>query len=177
MKRRLFTACFMATFLGVGHAQGTEEQIALALLALPESYRNDATVVTWNETGKRVVLRPGTNGWTCRADDPSPGILIQCHYKSWDALGTRIFGLIAEGKSRREAWAVCESDVKAGKLPKPERALVFELVGTNGANAQPLILVFLPYATGESLGLPTEPDNNHPWVMASGRINAHIMAH
>ncbi len=116
VKLRLFTALFLAAFLPVVHAQETEEQISLALLALPESYRDGASVVTWDQEGERKVLRQGANGWTCRTDDPAPGIIIQCYYKTGDAKWTRFFGLLAEGKSRREAWDICDAEVKAVNL-------------------------------------------------------------
>jgi hypothetical protein len=42
--------------------------------------------------------------------------------------------------------------------------------------AQPYLNVHIPYATGDTLGLSTEPDNHRTWLMNAGRINAHVMA-
>ena len=72
---------------------------------------------------------------------------------------------------------ICEAEIKAGKLPPITSAVGFELVGTTPANAQPYALFFMPYATSESLGISSEPDNHRPWLMSAGRINAHIMGH
>jgi hypothetical protein len=35
--------------------------------------------------------------------------------------------------------------------------------------------VHLPYATSESTGFSTEPDNYRPWLMDAGTPNAHVM--
>lgn len=177
MRSFAFTVVLIALLGGLAHSQDTEEQVELALRTLPEPYRAGASVVTWDENGEAKYLRQGTNGWTCQADDPSHGISIQCFFETWKTLRMRFFELLAQGTERREAWRIVEAEVKAGKIPKPSRAIGFELVGTSLANAQPQVTVFIPYATGEEMGLPTEPDNHHPWLMAAGRINAHIMAH
>lgn len=177
MRSFTFTLILIASLGGLAHSQDTEEQVELALRALPVPYRDGASVVTWDENGKARYLRQGTNGWTCQADDPSHGISIQCFFETWKTLRMRFFELLAQGTPRREAWSICEAEVKEGKIRKPTRAIGFELVGTTSSNAQPQVLVFIPYATGEEMGLPTVPDNHHPWLMAAGRINAHIMAH
>src|SRR5436190_18919378 len=45
-----------------------EQQIATSVMALPESFRADATVMGWKtQGGKLEVLRPGTNGMNCLA--------------------------------------------------------------------------------------------------------------
>ena len=72
-----FTISFL---LSVGLAQASEvnveQLIEEALLALPDDLRIDAAVIKF-ENGKQIVLREGTNGIICRADDPEvPGIAI-----------------------------------------------------------------------------------------------------
>lgn len=46
-------------------------QIKTAVLAAPEIYREDATVLGYNQEGKLVILREGNNVMVCLADDPS----------------------------------------------------------------------------------------------------------
>ena len=41
----------------------------------------------------------------------------------------------------------------------------------------PLMVISLPDATGESTGLPTEPNAYRPWLMHAGTPGAHIMIH
>ena len=172
-----FTALFAIALAPLAHTQTAEERIALALRPLPAEYRDGASVLAFDEKGDAEVLRQGTNGWTCVADGPAPGIEVWCHFETWAALRMRFYELLAQGASRREVWDICEAEMKAGKLPQITPAVGFELVGTSPANAQPYALFFMPYATPESLGLSAEPDNRRPWLMAAGRINAHIMAH
>ena len=76
MRSIALMACLIAGMTSLGHAQSADEQISLALLALPEAYRDGASVVTWDKEGESKVLRQGANGWTCRAEDPAPGIII-----------------------------------------------------------------------------------------------------
>src|SRR5438128_2744036 len=45
-----------------------EQQIATAVMALPESFRADSTVMGWKtQGGKLEVLRKGNNGMNCLA--------------------------------------------------------------------------------------------------------------
>lgn len=67
--------------------------------------------------------------------------------------------------------------MKAGRIPPPIPAIGFEMVGVGALSAQPFTLVYIPYATAESTGLSTEPDNRRPWIMFAGRINAHVIEH
>ena len=36
-------------------------------------------------------------------------------------------------------------------------------------------VIYVPFATGESTGLPTQPSGNAPWLMFPGTAGAHIM--
>lgn len=170
-------ALFVTSIAVDVYAQSADEEVALALRALPKEYREGASVLAWRGEYEPEVLRKGANGWTCAADDAEPGILVQCWFKTWDSVRMHFFGLVAEGTSRRDAWAKCEEGVKAGKLASPTPSVAFELVGLGPGGAQPFVLFHVPYATAESLGLSTQPDNQRPWLMRAGRINAHVMAH
>src|SRR5690554_8159213 len=58
----------------------SEVQISMATLASPEMYRDEATVLGYNEKGALVTLREGTNGLVCLADDPNKeGISVACY--------------------------------------------------------------------------------------------------
>ncbi|MAB56586.1 MAG: hypothetical protein CL524_03455, partial [Aequorivita sp.] len=55
-------------------------QIKTAVLAAPEMYREDATVLGYNQEGRLVTLREGNNGMVCLADDPNKaGISVACY--------------------------------------------------------------------------------------------------
>src|SRR5690554_6066456 len=57
-----------------------EIQITTALLAAPNSYKEDATVLGYDKDGKLVTLRKGSNELICLADDPSEeDIHVACY--------------------------------------------------------------------------------------------------
>ena len=71
-------------------AQGSDvaSRIANAMSAAPLAVAKDATILDWpaKEGGDMVVLRQGTNGWTCMTDmPPSPGNDPACYDAMWMA--------------------------------------------------------------------------------------------
>jgi len=70
MKISLVLFVFIVTS-SMAQIPGKDEQIAASLLAAPEQFREDATVLGYNSDGKLVTLKKGTNGMICLADDPS----------------------------------------------------------------------------------------------------------
>ncbi len=152
-----------------------EERISQAVLALPERLREGASVVEF-EDGRQVVLRKGDNGMFCQADDPdTPGIAIWCYPRSHDAYARRWYEIAAEGKSRDEVDAQIAAEIDAGTLEWPAAAVNYNLRGGSLDTAVPLTVVYVPFATGESLGITEERHFNRPWLMYAGTAFAHIM--
>src|SRR5690606_39010780 len=93
--------------------------------------------------------------------------------------------LKAQGLPRGQEDSVRLAEVKAGKLKMPEGPRVLYNLGapldsvdaTTGLarGASGLPVVYIPYATAESTGLPTRPGNGLPWLMYPGMPWAHIM--
>lgn len=156
-------------------SQSKEDHIAEAVLPLPEALRSHAKVIRYEAGAERSILHEGTNDWICMTDDPSPGILLQCYHSSLDGFFHRNRELRAQGKSREERQSIREQEFKSGKLEMPDQAVVFALIGNSLDNALPITTVWIPFATAESTGLPTERDNHRPWLMNAGTIGAHIM--
>jgi len=84
----------IATAVPAESAPSTEDRIANAVSAAPTVIGKDATILDWptEEGGPMIVLREGTNGWTCITDWPaSPGndpMCIDDMFTVWnDALG------------------------------------------------------------------------------------------
>ena len=151
------------------------ELIEEAVLALPESLRDGAAVIRF-ENGKQVFLREGTNGLFCRADDPdTPGIAIWCYPRAHDAYARRWYALAAEGKAASEVDEIIAAEIEAGELEWPSGVVNYNLRGPNLDNAVSLSVVFLPFATGEDVGVPEERDFHRPWLMFAGTAFAHIM--
>lgn len=165
----------LVSLAAVVSAQPAETQrVAEAVLPLPDSQRDAATVVEYDGEGDRSVLREGTNDWICVADDPSPGFSVSCHHRSLDQFHHIAYQLTAQGRGA-ERNVVREREYKAGKLQVPDFAVEYHVRGQRKANAVPITVIRVPFATAQSTGLPTEPHLRRPWLMSEGKIQAHIM--
>ena len=163
------------------------QQIALAVLPLPQEFRADATVLGYNPEGKLVTLRAGTGAMTCLADDPkeAKNFHVACYHKSMEPFMLRGRALRASGVTGGQVDSVRFKEVKSGKIKLPKQAALWSLsgdakvanleAGTVSAEARALYVVYLPYATSASSGLPTTPGKGAPWLMFPGTPKAHIM--
>lgn len=165
----------------------SDVQIKLALAAAPVDQRAGAMVYGFDASGKWIVLRPGTNDMVCLTDDPKQdGLNVSCYHKSLDPFMARGRELRAEGKSPAEILKIREEEVKAGKLIMPKGpTTLFVYYGPQAGfsnitgeitKAQFRYVVYIPYATAESTGLPLKPEApGMPWLMDPGTHRAHIM--
>lgn len=162
-------------------------QVKTAVLAAPEDKREGAKVYGFGADGNFVVLRSGSNDIVCIADDlKKEGINVSCYHASLEPFMEKGRQLAKEGKNPKEIFDIREKEVKAGTLKMPEKpATLFALSGTDenydiqtGALKDGYLryVVYIPYATSESTGLPLKPDvPGMPWIMDPGTHRAHIM--
>lgn len=165
----------------------SEIQIKTAELAAPEDLRSGVMIYGYDSTGKFVVLREGTNNLICLADDPKrPGISVSCYSKKLEPFMARGRQLIAEGKSEMEKREIRKKEAEDGTLELTDiPGMVYILNGTeDNYNAKTgelkdgkfRYVVYIPYATVESTGLPSRPEiPGMPWLMDPGTHRAHIM--
>ena len=186
----------LTTFLSCGifslHAQvnvpSAEIQIKTAVLAAPSDLRDGAKVYGYNEKGEWVILREGNNEMVCLADDPNrPGFNVSCYPQGLEAFMERGRVLKAEGKSYQEIFDIREKEVKSGKLKMPKDGTTLFVYSAPDesdynpstgevSNGQFRYVVYIPYATSESTGLPLSPEApGMPWIMDPGTHRAHIM--
>ena len=159
----------------LGQAPADDQRVEDALLALPEHMRSDSAVAYY-EAGKRIVLKEGSNGMTCQPDDPdSPGIAIWCYPKSHAAYTQRWYELAAEGNDPAEVDRIIADEIKEKTLEWPAVATNYNLRGPSMDTAVPLTVIFVPFATGDELGITEERQFNRPWLMRAGTAFAHIM--
>jgi hypothetical protein len=168
-------------------APDKEIQIKTAVLAAPQAQREDATVMGFNSKGEMVVLRKGGNGMICLADDPAQkGLSVSCYHQDLEPFMERGRQLKKEGKSFQEIFDLREEEVKSGKLKMPSQptTLYVYTAPDESFNAQTgdvkdgylRYVIYIPYATAESTGLPLKPDfDGQPWIMNPGTHRAHIM--
>lgn len=96
---------------------------------------------------------------------------MNCFPKSLEAFEKRR----AELASRPDVLDILRSEVESGRLKMPDIAIRYTLRGHSAEGAAPLAVLHVPFATAESMGLSTEPDNFRPWLMAESTVMAHIM--
>lgn len=164
-----------------------DDQLASAVLAAPEEDRADATVMGYDAEGNLVELRAGTNSLICISDDPDRnGFQCVCYHKDLEPFMTRGRVLRAEGKSSQEIFDMREVEAKEGTLQMPEQPTTLHLLeGKEGkydaetgqvTGAKYRYVVYIPWATAESTGLPLKPIvEGGPWIMDPGTHRAHIM--
>lgn len=164
-----------------------QDQINAAIQTLPENLRAGATVLGFSQNGELIELRKGTNEQICLADDPNkPGYNAACYHKDLSPFMSRRRALRAEGKSRKEIDEIGEQEAKAGKIKMPTNPSTLHIMYGKEAkyntetglveNANYRYVVYIPWATPESTGLPTAPMvQGGAWIMDPGTHKAHIM--
>ncbi|MEO5979482.1 MAG: hypothetical protein ABIS36_23645 [Chryseolinea sp.] len=164
-----------------------ELQIRTAVLAAPEAQREKAMVYGYSDKGEFMVLRQGSNEMVCIADDPNQkGLNVSCYHKDLEPFMIRGRQLKKENKSFKEVFDIREAEVKSGKLmmPKQPTTLFAYSASADDYNDQTgevksgnlRYVVYIPFATAESTGLPTKPEApGMPWIMDPGTHRAHIM--
>jgi hypothetical protein len=162
-----------------------EVQIASAVLAAPAERRAEATVLGYDAEGKVVTLRKGTNDLVCLASNPKEArFSVACYHKDLEpfmARGRELAAQGVQGNERNEKYRWKE--IKEGKLQMPkEPRMLYVLSGTGYDAAAGTVtsgslrwVIYVPYATGESIGLSTKPKRGEPWLMDAGTPGAHIM--
>jgi hypothetical protein len=164
------------------------QQIASAVLAAPEERRAGAEVLGYAAEGATValkVLRAGTNDIICLADEPGDEKWsVACYHRSLEPFMKRGRELESEGVSgddrMKRRWA--EADAGTLAMPKaPATLYVLSGKGFDSATGKAIdpylrYVVYTPYATQESTGLPLSPPGpGGPWIMFPGTAGAHIM--
>lgn len=191
MKRSALLFLSAILFALPGCAQETipdkEAQIASAVMAAPEDVREGASVYGYNNKGELVLLREGTNQLICLSDDPGrDGFQCVCYHQDLEPFMARGRALKAEGKTSGEIFDIREAEAKAGTLTMPEQPTTLHLLegpkGRYDAEAGEVVdayyryVVYIPWATAESTGLPLQPMvPGGPWIMDPGTHRAHIM--
>ncbi|MBL8128579.1 MAG: hypothetical protein JNM64_13145 [Chloroflexia bacterium] len=168
--------------LGAAHAvpaagqddADTEAKIAVALSAAPATVSADATIYDRNvdDAGNFIVLREGSNGWSCFPDAPgTPATDPMCLDQTWM---TWLSALVAHE----------EPDITA-----PGFAYMLQ-GGDDGSNTDPFatepvageewvsspahVMLLMPGDLDPSI-ITTDHHSGHPYIMWEGTPYEHIM--
>jgi hypothetical protein len=155
-------------------SKSKEWKIENAMSAGPASISKDATIMDWpeKEGGEAVLLRKGTNDWTCFPDMAhSPGNDPMCLDKSsmqWvDAwMKKEPPKLTQPGITYMlQGGSDASNTDPFAKHPKP---------GEDWVNAPPHIMIF-PVGKLDPKVYGTDPNVGAPWVMFAGTPYEHLM--
>ncbi len=163
-----------------------EVQIAGALSAAPDHLVAAASVLGYDADGAVVTLREGSNELVCLADQPgNEQFSAACYHASLEPFMARGRALRAEGKSRGDVQQMRRDEIASGELAFPMEPTTLYIrygpladLDTEAGNYADLKLryvIYTPYATAESTGLPTSAVPGAPWLMNAGEPWAHIM--
>ena len=162
-------------------------QVELAVTALPEEFRESATVLGYREVGGPLVeLREGGGAFVCLADDPSDGRFhVPCYHRDLEPFMRRGREIRATGvTSVDEIDAIRYAEIESGALPMPAMAALYSRNAAPGdwepatgevRSDSRLYVIYVPGATPESTGLSPRPKAGEPWLMLPGTPKAHIM--
>lgn len=179
--------CFSVSSCAQDPVPNKEEQINAATAAAPHEERAAATVLGYDRNGNFIELRKGTNSLICVADDPErKGFQTVCYHTDLKPFMDRGRALRAEGKNGNQIFDIRENEAKAGTLEMPENPSTLHLLEGQEAyydseknevvNANYRYVVYIPFATAASTGLPLKPMvPGGPWIMDPGTHRAHIM--
>ncbi|WP_276501772.1 hypothetical protein [Terrimonas pollutisoli] len=162
-------------------------QIKSALLAAPLEKRDSCTVYGYSADTQLVLLRKGTNELICLADDPKvPDFSVACYVRDLEPFMQRGRELRKQGINGQQVFDEREKEVIAGTLQMPKQPATlyvysakdkdFDRATGEVKNGYLRYVIYIPYATAASTGLPEKPSaDGMPWIMDPGTHGAHIM--
>jgi hypothetical protein len=149
-----------------------------ALLALPASLREGATVIKWKPDQTYDTLKKGTNGLVCydRSGFPEQQpFSLECTAAA--NLERVAQNLKAEALGdRAKSQAMLDEMEKNGTRKKPAFGSVwYHLLGPDREHARTHMTIAVPGATAQSLGIPDKRTQDGIWIMNAGTSTAHLM--
>ena len=162
-------------------------QIKSALLAAPLEKRDSCTVYGYSADKQLILLRKGTNELICLADDPNESdFSVACYLKDLEPFMQRGRELRKQGINGQQLFDEREKEAKAGTLQMPKQPAALYVYSAKEKDFDPKTgdvkngylryVVYIPYATAASTGLPEKPSaDGMPWIMNPGTYVAHIM--
>ncbi|WP_190808588.1 hypothetical protein [Flagellimonas sp. S3867] len=180
----LIIVCVLSSHLSMAQEIPSKEwQIKTALMAVPQDYKDGAKVYGYDASGNFITLKNGSNDYIALADDPKKEkFSTAAYHKDLEPFMARGRELKAQGIEAQKIFDMREEEVKAGKLKMPDKATLCVFTGKVNPETKEIenpyvrYVFYIPFATGESTGLPTTPTPpGHAWLMNPGTHRAHIM--
>ena len=182
MKHILFACSILMMSSNVLFAQTAEEHFAIgtALLAAPPAMEANATVISLASDGTHTELREGSNGLMCwdRSDEPGRSFSVQCTSEGNLSRVKQNRFWSMSGKTAEQIRAMRDTaEANGSREVSVFGSVYYTLNGADAASANIHLTVAVPFATSESMGLPTEGSYTlaGTWIMEAGTTAAHIM--
>ena len=162
------------------------DQVAAAVLPLPDVLRADAGVRGYDAAGRPVELRRSTNGITCLGDAPGDTLFdVRCYDNRLLAVILR-YRQLARGGDAGAADSALEAELAGARLaPPPAASAGYRMLGPVSAydaatHAWTSAIarwqsVHLPMRTAAELHVAADRNGPEPYMMASGTWWAHLM--
>ena len=178
---------FVAPAMAQTVVPAPDQQIKYAVMAAPADKKEAATVIGFDDSGKYVTLRKGTNDLVCLTDDPTQkGFSAACYHESLEPFMAWGRTLKMQGKKGPEVMEQRDKDAKARKFKMPKQPATlfvfsapaerFDAATGTITNGNLRYVVYIANATSESTGLPLKSEiPGMPWIMDPGTYRAHIM--
>ena len=130
--------------------------------------------------GSHGVLRDGTNGLVCwdRSDEPGRSFSVQCTSQENLARVRQNRAFNMSGKTADEIRAMRDAaEADGSREVSVFGSVYYTLNGEDAASATMHLTIAVPFATSDSLGLPSEGSYTRAgtWIMEAGTSAAHIM--
>lgn len=183
----LLLVTLMLSNAACAQSSGDAHLINQALAAAPDEMKEAARVLAYKDDGTYRVVREGSNELTCVADNPgADNFEVVCFHSDLEEYMSRGRDLRAEGMSGGESVVARGEEIEAGTLAFPTTPTTLYIrYGDNASydeasgevvNSQLRYVIYTPYATAETTGLPTTAAGpGAPWLMLPGDWRAHIM--
>jgi hypothetical protein len=149
-------------------------KIENAMSAAPSAISENATILDneMDDTGEFVVLREGSNDWSCFPDFPaSPGNDPQCLDQTWLDWLYAFFA----GEEPNVTVPGLAYMLQGGSDPSNTDPLATEpAAGEEWVSSPPHVMLLLPEGLDQSV-FSTDHDSGEPYIMWAGTPYEHIM--
>jgi len=144
-------------------------------------------VLGYSPDKQLIVLKQGTNEMICLADNPDDsGFSVACYVRDLEPFMKRGRELRKQGIRDQMLVDEREKEVNAGTLQMPKQPAALYVYSADAKDFDPVTgevkngylryVIYIPYATAASTGLPEKPSApGMPWIMNPGKYTAHIM--
>ena len=179
MKRVMLVLLVVLAAAAAAEAQSNEEIIARAVLAAPGRAQEGAGVVNWDADGNRVMLKESENGFVCWYRSGQFGqrpFSVQC---------TNVGNIERYEQNReffkaggdRDGWnaLMAEAEENGTRKVAVFGSIYYYMSGDDQESAGQHLVIAVPFATAESIGIPAGRTGGAVSIMGAGTSGAHLM--